>query len=137
MNLNGSIASSNVAVSFASSNKSNTTKQKPRQLRKCKLKSSKSRQHVQSSPASLLIYRNLNASLASGTLSSLTKIQVSILNTGLINIDKEIDKVSKMINYQPFDLSESKFDKYIHLLRKYLVLLKIEFCVSLLFSTFC
>lgn len=78
-----------------------------------------------------LLYLKLNKGVASGALNRLNKVQLSILNTGLINIDEQGEKASGIIPQKPFDLSKSRFQDHVKLLHKYMVLLKIEFHVSI------
>lgn len=72
-----------------------------------------------------LLYSQLNIS---GNLNSINKMQLSILNTGLIPI--ESDKASTIIPKEPFNLSTTKFIDHLEILRKYNVLFKIEYFVS-------
>lgn len=88
-------------------------------------KSSKS-QKSKTNPG--LLYSQLNKGINSGTLNSINKMQLSILNTGLIPIEAE--KASGIIVKEPFDLSTNKFIDHLDLLRKYPVLFKIEYFVS-------
>ena len=75
-----------------------------------------------------LLYSQLNKGINSGTLNSINKMQLSILNTGLIRIESE--KATNIIAKEPFDLSTNKFIDHLTLLRKYNVLFKIEYFVS-------
>lgn len=75
-----------------------------------------------------LLYSQLNKGINSGTLNSINKMQLSILNTGLIRIESE--KATTIIAKEPFDLSTNKFIDHLTLLRKYNVLFKIEYFVS-------
>ena len=79
-----------------------------------------------------LIYLKLNLkeSVASGLINPINKVQLSILNTGLIKINDEVSKASGIVPKKPFDLNKSKFKMHLELLRKYKVLLDIEFHVS-------
>lgn len=77
-----------------------------------------------------LLYLKLNKGVASGALNRINKVQLSILNTGLINIDEEGEKASGIIPQKPFDLTKPRFRDHVKLLHKYMVLLKIEFHVS-------
>lgn len=56
------------------------------------------------------------------------KIQLSILNSGLIPIEYDAEKVYKLVPKKPMDFN--KFNTHLQLMRKYEVLLKIEFQVS-------
>ncbi len=78
-----------------------------------------------------LLYHKLNKGVASGALNRINKVQLKILNTGLINIDEEGEKASGIIPGKPFDLSKPRFRDHVKLLHKYMVLLKIEFHVSI------
>ncbi|XP_074598966.1 protein tyrosine phosphatase 36E [Brevipalpus obovatus] len=77
-----------------------------------------------------LLYHKLNKGVASGALNRINKVQLKILNTGLINIDEEGEKASGIIPGKPFDLSKPRFRDHVKLLHKYMVLLKIEFHVA-------
>jgi hypothetical protein len=57
------------------------------------------------------------------------KIQLSILNSGLIHFEPDVGKASKLLPKKPMDFS--KFTDHMQLIRKYEVLLKIELQVSL------
>lgn len=70
-----------------------------------------------------LFYMKVNKK---GAVNSFSKIQLSILNTGLIPTQKIM--ASGMVPKKPLDLEQ--FKKRILLLRKYEVLFKIEFNVS-------
>jgi hypothetical protein len=59
------------------------------------------------------------------------KIQLSILNSGLIHIEPDVGKAGKLLPKKPMDFL--KFNHHIHLIRKYEVLFKIELQVSLSF----
>ena len=62
-------------------------------------------------------------------VNTLNKIQLSVLNSGLIPFEYEAQTAYKLIPKIPIDFN--KFNSHIQLLRKYEVLLKIEFHVSL------
>ena len=74
-----------------------------------------------------ILYSQLNKGINSGTLNSISKMQLSILNTGLIPIETE--KAYQIIAKEPFDLSTNKFLDHLVLLRKYNVLFKLEYFV--------
>ena len=73
---------------------------------------------------------NLKDSVASGLLNPINKVQLSILNTGLIKINDDVSKASGIIPTKPFYLNRGKFDKHIELFDQYKILLKIEYYVS-------
>lgn len=76
-----------------------------------------------------LLYAQLNRGILNpNTLNSINKMQLSILNTGLIRIESE--KANAIIAKEPFDLSTNKFIDHLTLLRTYNVLFKIEYFVS-------
>ena len=91
-------------------------------------KQSKKSNKIQKGKNPGLLYSQLNKGINSGTLNSINKMQLSILNTGLIRIESE--KATAIIPKEPFDLSTSKFIDHLMLLRKYNVLFKIEYFVS-------
>lgn len=72
-----------------------------------------------------LLYVKMNKR---GAVNSLNRLQLSILNTGLIPIDGDPEKASGLVPKKPLELN--KFKKHMQLLRKYEVLFKIEFHVS-------
>ncbi|KAI1281921.1 Receptor-type tyrosine-protein phosphatase kappa [Halotydeus destructor] len=74
-----------------------------------------------------LLFVRLHRSVSTGLLNPLSKLQLSILGTGLIKINDSGEKASGIIPKKPFDLSKTKLATHIELLRKYRVLLKIEF----------
>jgi hypothetical protein len=78
-----------------------------------------------------LIYLKLNLkdSVSSGLINPINKMQLSILNTGLIKINDEVSRASGIIPKKPFDLSKNKFDQHIDLFNQYKVLLDIEYHV--------
>lgn len=80
-----------------------------------------------------LIYLKLNLkdSVASGLINPINKVQLSILNTGIIKINDEVSKASGIIPKKPFDLNKNKFDKHLELFNQYKVLLDIEYHVSI------
>ena len=73
---------------------------------------------------------NLKDSVSSGLINPINKVQLSILNTGLIKINDDVSRASGIIPAKPFDLNRGKFEKHIELLDKYKVLLKMEYYVS-------
>lgn len=77
---------------------------------------------------------NLKESVASGLINPINKVQLSILNTGLIKISDEVSKASGIIPKKPFDLNKSKFDKHLELFTRYKVLLDIEYHVRIIVS---
>ena len=61
-------------------------------------------------------------------VNTLNKIQLSVLNSGLIPFEYEAQTAYKLVPKSPIDFN--KFNAHIQLLRKYEVLPKIEFHVS-------
>ena len=91
----------------------------------------KPRKNVKKAKKGLIYLKlNLKESVASGLINPINKVQLSILNTGLIKINDEVSKASGIVPKKPFDLNKSKFKMHLELLRKYKVLLDIEFHVS-------
>lgn len=91
----------------------------------------KPRKNVKKAKRGLIYLKlNLKESVASGLINPINKVQLSILNTGIIKINDEVSKASGIVPKKPFDLNKSKFKMHLELLRKYKVLLDIEFHVS-------
>lgn len=62
-------------------------------------------------------------------VTALGKLQLSVLNSGMIPFERRAQSAAKLLPKGPVDFA--KFNSHIQLLRKYEVLLKIEFHVSL------
>jgi len=73
---------------------------------------------------------NLKESVSTGLINPINKVQLSILNTGIIKVSDEVSKASGIIPTKPFDLSKTKFDRHIELFNRYKVLLDIEFFMA-------
>lgn len=124
-----SVTSPNTTSSYAVGN--GTGNGNLSSLKKYKLKRKEKRNAIIIKKSRLWpLYLRLNKSVAIGVLTPMNKVQLSILNTGLIKIDDEGERASGIIPTRPFDLNKTKLTLHIDLLLKYQVLPKIEFHVS-------